>query len=67
MSEGKAKQYILMTDEITMMMISKMIPSIVFLEVQGMNMQGDSEHMLLVTPVAKSTPTVNPCTGNVIE
>jgi len=64
---AKAKQYLLMADEVSMMIIAKLMPGMLFVQVEGMAMQGNSEHMLLVNPIAKPpapetvpVPGVNP-------
>ena len=53
----KAKQYLIMADEIHMAMLGKMMPGLLFVQVEGLAMQGNSDHMLLVNPVQK-VPTV---------
>ncbi len=53
----KPKQYLMVTDEITMIMMSKIIPGLQFVEVQGMAMKDNDTHFLLVNP--KPQPQVS--------
>lgn len=55
---AKPKQYLLMADELHMALISKLLPGMLFVQVEGMGMQNNSTHMLLVNPV------VNPVLPN---
>jgi len=48
----KPKQYLLMANDMTMLMLSKICPSIQFLEVEGMSIKDDPNHMIMVSPVA---------------
>lgn len=48
----KPKQYLLMADELHMAVLGKIIPGLLFVQVEGMGMQNNSTHMLLVNPVA---------------
>lgn len=48
----KPKQYLLMADELHMALLSKLLPGMLFVQVEGMGMQNNSTHMLLVNPVA---------------
>lgn len=48
----KPKQYLLMADELHMAMLGKIIPGLLFVQVEGMGMQNNPNHMLLVNPVA---------------
>lgn len=50
----KPKQYLLMADELHMNLLAKMIPGLLFVQVEGMGMQNNPSHMLLVNPVASS-------------
>jgi hypothetical protein len=55
----KPKQYLVMVDEITMAILGKIMPGLLFVQVEGMAMQGNDNHMLLVNPVVKPpVPTV---------
>lgn len=49
----KPKQYLLMADETTMLFLGKIMPSLLFVQVEGMAMQNNNEHMLLVNPLPK--------------
>lgn len=48
----KPKQYLIMADELHMAMLGKLLPGLLFVQVEGMAMQNNSTHMLLVNPVA---------------
>lgn len=52
----KPKQYLLMADELHMALLGKLLPGLLFVQVEGMGMQNNPNHMLLVNPVA--TPPV---------
>lgn len=54
------KQYLLMADEATMIMIGKIMPGMLFVQVEGMAMKDNDGHMLLVNPIAKPAPTIIP-------
>lgn len=60
---AKAKQYLLMADELHMAVLSKIIPGLLFVQVEGMAMQGNDNHMLLVNPIAKPVPPTVPVEG----
>lgn len=49
-----SKQYVLVIDEITMAFISKMFPSMQFIEIQGMNIKDNPTYSLLVTPIVNN-------------
>lgn len=49
----KAKQYLIMADELHMAMLGKIIPGLLFVQVEGMAMQNNDQHMLLVNPIVK--------------
>lgn len=51
--EAKPKQYLVMVDEMTMALLGKLLPTMLFVQVEGMAMQGNTEHMLLVNPIPK--------------
>ena len=59
----KPKQYLVMVDETNMIFLSKLMPSMLFVHVEGMAMQGNSEHMLLVNPIAKTEVVTTPLEG----
>lgn len=49
----KPKQYLLMVDEVMMAMLGRMSPSMRFVEVEGMNLEGNNHSMVLCTPKPK--------------
>jgi hypothetical protein len=49
----KPKQYLLMVDEVTMTILGRILPTLLFVEVEGMNMKDNETHSLLVNPKAK--------------
>lgn len=53
----KRKEFFLMVDEIQMSLLSRVLPGIQYVEVQGMNIKDVPNHLLLVTP-AKVEPKV---------
>lgn len=57
---SKPKQYLVMVDELSMAILGKLIPSMLFVQVEGMAMQGNDNHMLLVNPLNKPTPVTMP-------
>lgn len=48
----KPKQYLMMVDEIGAAMLGRICPGIQFVQVEGINMQGNTTHMALVSPLA---------------
>lgn len=56
----KPKQYLLMADELHMAILSKIMPGILFVQVEGMAMQNNDTHMLLVNPLPKVEPVTKP-------
>lgn len=56
----KPKQYLVMVDELSMAILGKLIPSMLFVQVEGMAMQGNDNHMLLVNPTNKPAPVTMP-------
>ena len=55
----KPKQYLLMVDEVTMAILAKIMPGLLFVQVEGLAMEGNDNHMLLVNPMVKpQIPTV---------
>lgn len=46
----KPKQYLLMVDDVAMVLLNKLSPGLMFVEVQGMNMKDDEKNLVLVTP-----------------
>ncbi len=51
------KQYLLMVNEISMLMLSKMFNGIEFLEVEGMHIKENERVMVMVTPIKDVTKT----------
>ena len=47
----KSKKYLLMVDELSLVFLSKIIPSIQFCEVEGMSMEGNPGYQLLANPM----------------
>lgn len=58
LQDRKSKQYLLMVDEIHMAILSKIVPGLLFVQVEGMAMQNNDTHMLLVTQT-KNTGSVD--------
>jgi len=46
----KPKQYLLMVDQLNMVLLSKMMPTLLFVEVEGY-INGDGKHQFLVNPL----------------
>lgn len=63
----KPKQYLIMADELHMALFSKMMPGLLFVEVEGMGMQGNDTHKLLVNPLPKSVPVISPIEAAKVE
>ena len=57
------KQYLVMVDEMAMTFLGKLVPSMLFVQVEGMAMKDNSDHMLLVNPIAKQAPITAPVEG----
>lgn len=53
----KPKQYLLMANELHMAMLSKIVPGMLFVQVEGMSMQNNPNYMLLVNPIAQPEVT----------
>lgn len=49
----KTKQYLLMIDELSLVFLSKIIPSIQFCEVEGVSVDNNTSYQLLVNPTRK--------------
>lgn len=60
---SKPKQYLLMADEITMTILGKIMPGLLFVQVEGMAMQGNDNYMLLVNPIVKAPVVTVPIEG----
>lgn len=46
-------QYLLMVDEVGVAMLSKLMPSLLFVHIEGMSIPDNQNHQLLVTPIKK--------------
>lgn len=53
-------KYLLMVDEIRMQALISVLPSLEFLEVQGMDLHGNTAVKILATPVKVTMPMVQP-------
>jgi len=62
MSEEKRKQYLVLADEMHMALLGKLMPGILFIEVEGLAMPHDPTRMLLVNPV--NAPAATPPTDS---
>jgi len=51
--EEKQKQYLLMADQMTMALLSRLIPGMQFVEVEGIGMKDNPDYKLLANPVEK--------------
>lgn len=49
----KPKQYLIMADELHMALLGKLIPGLMYVQVEGMNMENNPDYMLLVNPAKK--------------
>lgn len=63
----KPKQYLLMVDEMAMSMLGKLLPGMLFVQIEGMSMQGNDNHMLLVSPINKPVPVTQTVPGVSVE
>ncbi len=52
--EVKPKQYLLMADEVTLIFLTKLIPSLQYVQVEGLGIDGNPNHQFLVNPICKS-------------
>lgn len=59
----RSKQYLIMADEMHMAILGKIMPGILFVQVEGMAMKDNSDHMLLVNPIAKPAAVTAPIEG----
>jgi hypothetical protein len=58
--EPRPKQYLVMVDEMTMAFLGKIVPSMLFVQVEGVAVQGNSDYRLLVNPIAKTPAATAP-------
>lgn len=56
----KAKQYLLMVDEMNLALLGRVIPGLQFVQVEGFNMDSSKTHMALVTPKPAPQPEAVP-------
>lgn len=61
----KPKQYLIMADELHMALFARLLPGLLFLQVEGMNVEKNDQHMLLVTP--KPKPVENDVTSSPVD
>lgn len=54
----KSTQYLLMIDEVGASFLGRICPGIQFVQVEGINMKGNTTHMALVSPMA--APVLQP-------
>ncbi len=47
------KQYLLMVDEVAMAMLSRLSPSVAFVQVEGMPLENNPGYQVLVSPMIK--------------
>lgn len=52
----KPKQYLLLADELHMAMLGKLMPGLMFVQVEGLAIQNNDSYMMLVNPIAKPQP-----------
>lgn len=45
------KQFLMVVDEVSMALLGRMVPGIKFLAVEGMDIPGNTNHRILVTPI----------------
>ena len=45
------KQYLLVVDELNMAMLGRLMPGLLFVQVEGLAMENNKTHMLLVNPL----------------
>jgi len=51
MEEKKPKQFLMCVDELGMALISQLLPKVMFIEVEGMNIENNPGYQLLANPV----------------
>ncbi len=56
-AQTKPKQYLLVVDEISMAILGRIMPGLMFVQVEGIGMQNNPNHMLLVNPISVPTET----------
>lgn len=53
----KSKQYLLMADELHIALLGKLMPGLLYVQVEGLAVEGKPGYMLLVNPVKKEEET----------
>lgn len=61
------KQYLLTVDEIGLAYLTKLMPMIKYLEVEGMTIVDQPNHHLLVTPKPKAAEELNKAEAEVVD
>ena len=56
----KPKQYLLMVDEASMAVMARLMPSLLFVAVEGLSMKDDPNHVVLVSPLPKPIGDIVP-------
>lgn len=59
----KPKQFLIMADEMGIALLGKLIPSLLYVEVEGLAMQNNPNHMLLVNPIKREAPKTEAIEG----
>lgn len=54
------KQYLLMADEVHMTLLSKIMPGIRFVQVEGMPIENNDTHIFLVNRLPKTDAAIKP-------
>lgn len=54
LTSEKPKQYLLMADDITRVLLGKIAPGLQFIQVEGMTMENNSDYTLLANPIQKA-------------
>jgi|WetSurMetagenome_2_1015567.scaffolds.fasta_scaffold717434_2 hypothetical protein len=56
----KQKQFLLMVDEVNMAILSRLLPSLQFCQVEGLSIPDNSNYHLLANPTPKPVELVDP-------
>lgn len=64
--EIKQKQYLLLANEIHMALLGRLMPGLMFLQVEGINLKENDSYMVLVNPInpVGAVGTVSPQESN---
>lgn len=49
---SRSKEYLLMVNEVNMLLLSKVMPGIQFLQVEGMSLKDNDKYLAVCTPVS---------------